>query len=118
MIRRPPRSTLFPYTTLFRSTSRWTKQTRSRCFGRKRCHRSNLGFLICHSVAAWHCPCSEKMRRHKTMTVEPFRKQEGGNWTVFIVHLRKKPCRPKKKKTFLSQQQWTAACPESQGVRK
>src|SRR5256884_6684001 len=23
MIRRPPRSTLFPYTTLFRSTSRW-----------------------------------------------------------------------------------------------
>src|SRR5256885_7071789 len=24
MIRRPPRSTLFPYTTLFRSPSRWT----------------------------------------------------------------------------------------------
>src|SRR3712207_7421671 len=25
MIRRPPRSTLFPYTTLFRSTPRWKK---------------------------------------------------------------------------------------------
>src|SRR5256885_5059002 len=30
MIRRPPRSTLFPYTTLFRSAS----PSRSRCFGR------------------------------------------------------------------------------------
>src|SRR5258708_14235238 len=26
MIRRPPRSTLFPYTTLFRSVTRWIKQ--------------------------------------------------------------------------------------------
>src|SRR5690348_18176729 len=32
MLRRPPRSTLFPYTTLFRSTDRWTwKQTYERC---------------------------------------------------------------------------------------
>src|SRR5258708_27791765 len=37
MIRRPPRSTLFPYTTLFRSTSTWQEAnsawtiTRSRC---------------------------------------------------------------------------------------
>src|SRR2546425_1478691 len=30
MIRRPPRSTLFPYTTLFRSTSRAKTTTRSR----------------------------------------------------------------------------------------
>src|SRR5690242_21163075 len=28
MIRRPPRSTLFPYTTLFRSTSAWTAMPR------------------------------------------------------------------------------------------
>src|SRR3712207_8814165 len=27
MIRRPPRSTLFPYTTLFRSAARWTTST-------------------------------------------------------------------------------------------
>src|SRR5256885_9109662 len=28
MIRRPPRSTLFPYTTLFRSFTSWTRRTR------------------------------------------------------------------------------------------
>src|SRR2546427_6051670 len=33
MIRRPPRSTLFPYTTLFRSTGRetWSKRLHCRC---------------------------------------------------------------------------------------
>src|SRR5688572_32433338 len=39
MLRRPPRSTLFPYTTLFRSrqTTFWTLQGRRRCSnGRKR----------------------------------------------------------------------------------
>src|SRR6266511_5605599 len=30
MIRRPPRSTLFPYTTLFRSARRWCRCPRSR----------------------------------------------------------------------------------------
>src|SRR6266542_5819102 len=30
MIRRPPRSTLFPYTTLFRSAARWARRQRSR----------------------------------------------------------------------------------------
>src|SRR6478736_3554205 len=30
MIRRPPRSTLFPYTTLFRSTRRWRASPRSK----------------------------------------------------------------------------------------
>src|SRR2546428_13963668 len=30
MIRRPPRSTLFPYTTLFRSHHRWSNQEQSR----------------------------------------------------------------------------------------
>src|SRR2546430_6151263 len=29
MIRRPPRSTLFPYTTLFRSTSAWSRRSPS-----------------------------------------------------------------------------------------
>src|SRR2546428_7415877 len=49
MIRRPPRSTLFPYTTLFRSrSSRWTasmarsssRASRSRRSTRRRSHRS------------------------------------------------------------------------------
>src|SRR5256885_7710064 len=38
MIRRPPRSTLFPYTTLFRSTVNR--------LGRRKIPRRNLGFLI------------------------------------------------------------------------
>src|SRR2546429_4039934 len=43
MIRRPPRSTLFPYTTLFRSLSRWTcrlsARTLLRAAGRPFCIR-------------------------------------------------------------------------------
>src|SRR3712207_8189846 len=34
MIRRPPRSTLFPYTTLFRSTTNGKKAVRVECLGR------------------------------------------------------------------------------------
>src|SRR5438093_6697643 len=36
MIRRPPRSTLFPYTTLFRSRPRWPAAARDRPAGRGR----------------------------------------------------------------------------------
>src|SRR2546430_12718307 len=36
MIRRPPRSTLFPYTTLFRSSShRWRAASRTTCYSRR-----------------------------------------------------------------------------------
>src|SRR5438874_8038526 len=41
MIRRPPRSTLFPYTTLFRSPCRWQScQNERACSTRSRCLRS------------------------------------------------------------------------------
>src|SRR3989304_9235961 len=40
MIRRPPRSTLFPYTTLFRS--RGDQRRRPECYSNKVCHRSAL----------------------------------------------------------------------------
>src|SRR3712207_7706143 len=36
MIRRPPRSTLFPYTTLFRSLQRWGERTGSPVVARER----------------------------------------------------------------------------------
>src|SRR3712207_6993592 len=36
MIRRPPRSTLFPYTTLFRSRASSTPSARTRCTWRRR----------------------------------------------------------------------------------
>src|SRR5256885_10624189 len=41
MIRRPPRSTLFPYTTLFRSQQQDTRDLPPRCLGRKHVRISN-----------------------------------------------------------------------------
>src|SRR3712207_8247401 len=54
MIRRPPRSTLFPYTTLFRSLSGLGSRPRNSC-----AHRSSL-------------PCAEAVHR-KTSTAYPRR---------------------------------------------
>src|ERR1044071_5753318 len=55
MIRRPPRSTLFPYTTLFRSTSStsaWSASSRPRC------------------AAICCCSCSRSGRRSEEHTAE------------------------------------------------
>src|SRR2546426_4345527 len=41
MIRRPPRSTLFPYTTLFRSLTRRPAHPRSKCFPTPRSSRDS-----------------------------------------------------------------------------
>src|SRR3712207_8687977 len=46
MIRRPPRSTLFPYTTLFRSISRSTDVVSKGDAGRSRCRRDNRSALV------------------------------------------------------------------------
>src|SRR2546430_11735582 len=48
MIRRPPRSTLFPYTTLFRSADR---QRWRRCFRYLRSHRNRTGLARAARVA-------------------------------------------------------------------
>src|ERR1039458_6723327 len=52
MIRRPPRSTLFPYTTLFRSCTHPTG----------RCHRRIAGTLSCH----WAGPVAAGRDRKST----------------------------------------------------
>src|SRR5947209_13848352 len=44
MIRRPPRSTLFPYTTLFRSGGCFSQRTMRRCHG---------GQLVCRPIRLW-----------------------------------------------------------------
>src|SRR2546425_5997946 len=44
MIRRPPRSTLFPYTTLFRSRKRWTRAPPT-CVASKKLSRSRPRLL-------------------------------------------------------------------------
>src|SRR5687768_18558858 len=50
MIRRPPRSTLFPYTTLFRSLQRETEHTVQQFFGEAEIADSQLQmiFACCH----------------------------------------------------------------------
>src|SRR2546429_3662056 len=46
MIRRPPRSTLFPYTTLFRSSSRMSRGLFAT--------RTRIAFSIAHSSHGWY----------------------------------------------------------------
>src|SRR3712207_7923711 len=55
MIRRPPRSTLFPYTTLFRSHRRRAAATRRRR-RRRRADESRLGVLARHENAPGRKP--------------------------------------------------------------
>src|SRR3712207_8571754 len=52
MIRRPPRSTLFPYTTLFRSAS-VSRQTCSTCAGSPRCRSPASWPLSGERVGHW-----------------------------------------------------------------
>src|SRR5258708_20449362 len=71
MIRRPPRSTLFPYTTLFRSVERWPSSARMEARSQPRCtniswrseeHTSELqspDHLVCRLLL-------EKKKKHKT----------------------------------------------------
>src|SRR5215813_14856380 len=71
MIRRPPRSTLFPYTTLFRSTpaprrSRCGPCGRSRCWSRSEEHTSELQsrpHLVCRLLL------EKKKTNTKTVTI-------------------------------------------------
>src|SRR5271163_1832270 len=55
MIRRPPRSTLFPYTTLFRSTHAWLF-TGPPGSGRSVAARAFAAALLCPSGGCGHCP--------------------------------------------------------------
>src|SRR3712207_7334727 len=71
MIRRPPRSTLFPYTTLFRSSStppvdtardRGTPRPASRRRGGRRRSVDSRADPPCHCTAAQHQPISSPSR--------------------------------------------------------
>src|SRR5687767_15259352 len=72
MIRRPPRSTLFPYTTLFRSRFGWVLRDVSRasiplapqCSGRSEEHTSelqSLAYLVCRLLL-------EKKKKYTLLT--------------------------------------------------
>src|SRR5438034_10135229 len=49
MIRRPPRSTLFPYTTLFRSRGRIFRRGRTRGVARRSLHRRDRCYCLARS---------------------------------------------------------------------
>ena len=56
MIRRPPRSTLFPYTTLFRSRRRRKRRKRRRCVRYKHTYTHTLGFICSAHLEALTSP--------------------------------------------------------------
>src|SRR5438034_8695585 len=79
MIRRPPRSTLFPYTTLFRSRSArktasrpralpgWPRQIRSRCEHRAQTatDRKSTRLNSSHTVISYAVFCLKKKKKKK-----------------------------------------------------
>src|SRR3712207_7968869 len=69
MIRRPPRSTLFPYTTLFRSTERTGRASVYPCL-----HRWTASLVRCESydaqVVAWAAGCRSISGRSEEHTSE------------------------------------------------
>src|SRR6266496_5921214 len=79
MIRRPPRSTLFPYTTLFRSpgaaATRWRPRSSARCScsGRSEEHTSELQSrreIVCRLLL------EKKKQKHKNNAQEKKKKQK------------------------------------------
>src|SRR5437588_6987682 len=61
MIRRPPRSTLFPYTTLFRSLPPQSLPSRGPCIALRRIH------LYCHPLRSSGCsriPLAKRSEEH------------------------------------------------------
>src|SRR2546430_9554811 len=62
MIRRPPRSTLFPYTTLFRSTKSPLELSYSKYCPRRFCSKSSHQIQPACGVA--HSPAAERSEEH------------------------------------------------------
>src|SRR5437868_7978981 len=85
MIRRPPRSTLFPYTTLFRSSSRVVRWSCSACFrsGTSRRRASRPASARCGSRSEEHT--SELQSRFDLvcrLLLEKKKKDNGGIATI------------------------------------
>src|SRR2546425_2328375 len=53
MIRRPPRSTLFPYTTLFRSRTRWGGSRSGGCGPRPKARWAGSSTFARSTIACW-----------------------------------------------------------------
>src|SRR5690348_17780080 len=68
MIRRPPRSTLFPYTTLFRSWSSPALRSASRS--------SSTAPTACAKARAWSWPIAHRGRKEPVKAAERARRSE------------------------------------------
>src|SRR5258708_23317573 len=76
MIRRPPRSTLFPYTTLFRSHSKWSavvgssvRWASSGCCGRSTVDRKSTRLNSSHQIISYAVFCLKKKNKHARQTL-------------------------------------------------
>src|SRR5947208_12510509 len=74
MIRRPPRSTLFPYTTLFRSRVRTARKTISDANSKPSEWRSSVGSTSRRSARIPHC--GSWMFEPKSRFSDPLRSEE------------------------------------------
>src|SRR6478736_7885280 len=75
MIRRPPRSTLFPYTTLFRSARRyqWIDQDGHLAFSSlsvRRADRKSTRLNSSHSQSSYAVFCLKKKKKHQHLSLQ------------------------------------------------
>src|SRR5688572_31196395 len=89
MIRRPPRSTLFPYTTLFRSPLPILQKFRGLSMLMHRSARGDVSHTYAHSIEEW---CSIRSEEHTSEL------QSQSNLVCRLL-LEKKKKKKKKKKT-------------------
>src|SRR5437667_8587654 len=87
MIRRPPRSTLFPYTTLFRSASyrRSRSRNRRRSCPASRCRRSDrksTRLNSSHITISYAVFCLKKKKKQKNKKIKRKREEKTKNKQV------------------------------------
>src|SRR5436309_7851476 len=66
MLRRPPRSTLFPYTTLFRSTAQYGKGGSPSATRGVRCHSDTTSSVRSSSIPRMWCHCGNGHRESRS----------------------------------------------------
>src|SRR6266446_9302766 len=76
MIRRPPRSTLFPYTTLFRSGSCWHAVPRWACGSVQRPDRKSTRLNSCHLVISYAVFCLKKKKNNSDILISKQEEQQ------------------------------------------
>src|SRR5258708_28474890 len=98
MIRRPPRSTLFPYTTLFRSalysstkSARWTRKFKPNCCGFSKstpfsawADRKSTRLNSSHQIISYAVFCLKKKKKNMMKLQQTFNSVEDETHSVYI----------------------------------